>query len=60
MLRLYITLALTVSGMGMAAANIQITHRHLGVEMHVDAITRILEHYSKVVEEYARTVKPRV
>ena len=56
--RLYITLALMLSGMGMAAANIQMTLRHLGVEVHVDTITRILEHYSSVVEGYARTVKP--
>ena len=56
--RLYITLALMLSGMGMAAANIQMTLRHLGVGVHVDTITRILEHYSKVVEEYTKTVKP--
>ena len=42
----------------MAAANIQMTFRHLGVEVHVDTITRILEHYSRVVDEYARTIKP--
>ena len=34
------------------------TLRHLGIGVHVDTITRILEHYSKTVEEYARTVKP--
>ena len=54
--RLYITLALMLSGMGMVAANIQTTIRRLGVKAHVDTITRILEHYSKTVEGYARTV----
>ena len=56
--RLYITLALMLSGMGMAAANIQMSIRHLGVEVHVDTITRTLEHYSRVVDEYTRTIKP--
>ena len=56
--RLYITLALMLSGMGTSAANIQMTLRHLGVGVHADTITRILEHYSRVVAEYAETVKP--
>ena len=43
---------------GMAAANIQMTFRHLGVEVHVYIITRTLEHYSKVVNEYTQTIKP--
>ena len=44
--RLYITLALMLSGMGVAAANIQMTLGHMGVRVHADTITRILEHYS--------------
>ena len=56
--RLYITLAPMLSGMGMAATNIQMTLKHLGVEVHVDTITRILEHYSMVVGKYAQTLKP--
>ena len=58
---LYITLALMLCGMGMAAANIQMTLKYLGVGVHEDTITRILGtlfHYSKVVAEYAGTVKP--
>ena len=56
--RLYITLALMLSGMGISAANIQMTLAHLGVRVHVDTITRILDHYSKIVEGYAKTIKP--
>ena len=56
--RLFITLALMLSGMGMAAANIQMTLKHLGAEAHVYIIIRTLEHYSRVVDEYARTIKP--
>lgn len=56
-LYLYITLALMLTGMGMAA-NIQMTLNHLGVEVHVDIITRTLKHYSSVADEYARTIKP--
>ena len=44
--RLYITLALMLSGMGMAAANIQMTLRRLVVKVRVDTITRILERCS--------------
>lgn len=57
--RLYITLALMQSGMGVAAANIQMTLGHLGVRVHVDTITRILEHYSELVQRYTETLKPR-
>ena len=56
--RLYITLTLMLSGMGMTAANIQMTLKHLGVEVYVDTTTRILEHYSRAVGKYAKTVKP--
>ena len=42
---------------GMAAASIQMTFRHLGVEVHVYIITRTLEHYSGVADEHIRTVK---
>ena len=56
--RLYITLALMLSGMGMAAANVQMTLKHLRVEVHVDTITRILEHHPRVVGKYAETIKP--
>ncbi len=34
------------------------TLKHLGVEVHVDSITRTLEHYSSVADEYAKTIKP--
>ena len=56
--RLYITLALMLSGMGVAAANIQVALKHLGVSVHADTITRILEHYSGVVQKYTETLKP--
>ena len=56
--RLFITLALMLSGMGMSVANIQMTLAHLNVKVHVDTITRMIHHYSKIVEEYAKTIKP--
>ncbi len=56
--RLYITLALMLSGMGTSAANIQTTLGHLGVRVHADTITRILEHYSEAVQKYTETLKP--
>ena len=56
--RLFITLALMLYGVGISVANIQMTLKHLGVKVHVDTITRILDHYSKIVEEYAKTIKP--
>ena len=56
--RLYITLALMLSGMGMAVTNIQMALGHMGVKVHVDTITRILEHYFEVVQKYPETIKP--
>ncbi len=56
--RLYITLALMLSGMGTSAPNIQTTLGHLGVRVHVDTITRILEYYSEAVQKYTETLKP--
>lgn len=56
--RLYITQALMLSGMGMPVDNIQMTLRYLGVDMHQDTITRILEHYSSMVERHAEILKP--
>ena len=59
MQRLYINApALMLPGMGMAAANVQMALKHLGVEVHVDTIARILEHYFWVVGKYAKTIKP--
>ena len=43
---------------GMAAANIQMTFRYLGADVHMYTITRTLEHYSGVADEHIRTVKP--
>lgn len=59
--RLCSTLALMLSGMGMAAANIQLTLRHLGRGArghHNQDLGGTPLHYSKTVEEYAGTVKP--
>ena len=42
----------------MTATNIRITLRYLGIKVHVDTITRILEQYSGVVGKYAQTLKP--
>ncbi len=57
--RLYITLALMLSGMmGMAATNIQMMLKHPGIGVRVYTITRILEHHPGAVGEYTRTPKP--
>ena len=55
--RLFITLALMLSGMRMSVANIQITLAHLNVKVYVGLITKILDHYSKIVKVYAKTIK---
>ena len=55
---LHITLAPILSGRGISVVNIQMTLKHLGVKVHVDAITRMIHHYSKIVEEYVKTIKP--
>ena len=41
----------------MAAANIQMTLKHLWVGVHADTITRIPEHHPRVVGKYAETIK---
>ena len=46
------------SVVGMAAANMQMTLKHPGIGVHVDAITRILEHHPGAVGKHARTLKP--
>ena len=57
--RLYITtLALMLSGMVMAAANIRMTLKYLRVRVHVDAITSTPEHHTRAVGEHAKTLKP--
>ena len=56
--RLYTTLALVLSGMGMAVANMQTTLRHLGVKVHVDAMTRTLEYCSGMVERHTGALRP--
>ena len=56
--RLYITLALMLSGMGTSAPNIQATLGHMGVGVHVVTITRTLEQYSELVQKYTETLKP--
>ena len=56
--RLYITLALMLSGSGMSVGNIQMTLKHPGVDAHQNAITRILEHYSGMAERRAETLRP--
>ena len=55
-LHLYITLVLMLAGMGMAA-NIQMTFRYLGMDVHVYTIIRTLEHYSGVAGKHIRTIK---
>ena len=54
-LHLYITLALMLYGIGITVANIQMTLKHLRVEVYMDTRTRNLEHYSHGV--YTKTIK---
>ena len=54
----YITLALMLCGMGLSVANIRMTLGHLGVSVHEDTITRWAEHYVKLVDRYAKTLRP--
>lgn len=56
MLHLNITLVLMLTGMGMAA-NIQMTFRYLGMDVHVYTITRTLERYSGVADKHIRTIR---
>ena len=55
---MYITLALLLNGMGLSPANIQIALGHLGVDVHVDTVTRWLEHYVGLAEGYANAIRP--
>ena len=43
---------------GMAAVSHRMTLKHLGIVVHVDTTTRILEHHPGVVGKYAQTLKP--
>ena len=45
-------------GMGLSVANIRMTLGHLGVSVHQNAITRWAEHYVKLAEWYAKTLRP--
>ena len=59
--RLYITLALMLSGMGMPASQHPDGARASGGLVHADTITRILGNtvpYSEAVEQYTETLKP--
>ena len=55
---LFITLVLMLNGMRIAPFRIQMVLQHLSVDVHVDTITRWLEHYVGVVEEYTSPIKP--
>ena len=55
---IYITLTLMLYGMAMSVNKIQMTLGHLGVHVHVDTITRWLEHYVGLVGGYTNTLRP--
>ena len=56
--RKFITAILMQSGAGASVANIQALLAHFGIEVHTDAITRDIAHYSRMVEGYVETIKP--
>ncbi len=55
---IYITMALILSGTGSPVSAILLTLEHFKIKVHPDTITRILEHYSWMVEGYVNTFKP--
>ena len=54
----FITAVLMLYGVGVPVANIRALLSHFGIKVHADTTTRNIGHYSKMVEEYARTIKP--
>ena len=54
----HIALILMLFGQGLSAANIQLSLGYVGTRIHVDTITRIIQHYVKMTEQYTNTLKP--
>ena len=55
---MFITLALMPNGAGMSPSNIQIMLGRLNVKVHVDTISRRLEHYVELAEKYTGPMQP--
>ena len=56
--KLYISITISLYGMGLSVNNIHQTLMVLSITVHVDTITRWLEHYVDRVEKYTDTLKP--
>ncbi len=54
----FITAVLLLYGAGVPVANIRALLSHFGISVHADTLTRNIERYSKLVEWYAKTIKP--
>ena len=55
---LLIALALMLNGAGMSPFNIQIMLERLNVKVHVDTISRWLEHHVALAEKYTDPMQP--
>ena len=54
----FITAILLLYGAGVSVPNIRALLKHFGIKVHVDTVTRNLEHYSKLVEGHVKKIKP--
>ena len=54
----FITAILLLYGAGVSVANIRALPNHFGIKVHVDTVTRNIEHYSKLVEGRVKKIKP--
>ena len=54
----FITLALMLNGMGLSPFRVRIVLGHMNADVHVDTISRWLEHYVGMVEWYTHPIRP--
>ena len=54
----FITAILLLYGAGVSVPNIRALLKHFGIKVHVDTVTRNIEHYSKLVEGHVKKIKP--
>ena len=54
----FITAILLLYGAGASVPNIRALPNNFGIKVHVDTVTRNLEHYTKLVEGHVKKIKP--
>ena len=54
----FITAILLLYGAGVSVPNIGALLKHFGIKVHVDTVTRNIEHYTKLVEGHVKKIKP--